>query len=134
MGLWVREDGLLLSEANVLLRREAPELYAPAELSADATPLDSFGGYWKARHVGIGGAILDADALPADVFIEGTNAALGGDFFGDIIVALTYVDGTMTLSGEGGSLLLQLQQDGLLRLTVTAEGEEVVFYLAPAGE
>ncbi len=132
VSLWVREDGLLLIDANAMLRREAPELYVPADLVADAPPLESFDGYWKARYVAIGDAVLDADTLtePVDLYVEGTNAALGGTLFGDVIVSLAYADGALTRVDEGVTLTLQLQQDGFLRLTIAAE-ETVVIYLLP---
>ena len=116
------DDVLKWTEMDVFLRREMPQVYAPAEPLPDA-PLDLFAGYWRGQYVSFDGAMLFAqDALSEVValYIEGQNVALGGDFFGNAIVEMAYSDGALSLSLDGQPLTLQLQQDGFLRLTLPA--------------
>ena len=125
-------DVLKWTEMDVFLRRELPLIYAPAEPLADA-PLDLFAGYWRGQYVGLDGAMLFAqDALGEVValYIEGQNVALGGDFFGNAIVEMAYADGALSLDLDGQPLTLQLQQDGFLRLTVSAPDAALTLYFS----
>ncbi|MBQ9322765.1 MAG: hypothetical protein IJR81_00840, partial [Clostridia bacterium] len=104
----------------------------PAEPLADAQT-GSFDGFWKAHFVAVGNGVMLAQALAEDafVYIEGTNVALGGQRFGDMIRVFTPADGALTLTEGESTISLQLQQDGFLRLTV-AGPEPVTIYLMPA--
>ena len=75
----------------------------------------------------------EAQALHEDtfVYIEGTNVALGGERFGDVIRVFSAADGALTLTEGEATISLQLQQDGFLRLTV-AGPEPATLYLMPA--
>ena len=150
-GTWVRADNAIYLDGSAfpdmilegdearctafdgVLHREQSETYAPAKVQADA-PLESFAGHWQARYAAVEGTILNADAIegPVDVLIDSTDVALGGDIFGDAIVAMTYDNGTLSLSQDGVTIALQLQTDSFLRLTLSADAETMTIYLQSA--
>lgn len=132
--LLLEGDELCLWAFESVLTREAPSVYVPGEPAADQA-LESYQGRWLARHMAVNGVILSADALdePVNVYIEGTDGAFTGGLFGDAVAAMTFESGALTLREEGMSLSLQLQQDGLLRLTVDDDGA-LVLYLVRAAE
>lgn len=155
-GAWAEKDGFLyfdendLPQINVLgtdvmkwldydafLRREAPLIYAPADLLSDA-PVELFTGYWQARYVGVNGAMLFADTLgsPTEALIDGTNVALIGPLTGETVLETAYENGALTWASDDVSIAFALQADSLLRLTLTTGGEAVTLYLlaVPQGE
>lgn len=125
-------NGVLRSDAlGLLFTREKPETYVPAEVLADAKE-GSFDGFWKAQFVAVGDGVILAQALREDaiVYIEGTNVALGGKRFGDVIRVFTASDGALTLTEGESTVSLQLQQDGFLRLTVAGPDPVTIYLLA----
>ena len=122
-------DDLHCTAFEGVLRREMPETYVPAALQPSA-PLERFAGQWQAKYAAVDGSILSADALegPVDVLIDGTDVALAGDLFGDAVASMDYADGALSVSQDGVDLVLALQQDDFLRLTVTADEETVTLY------
>ena len=133
-GQWALTDGYIVLDENerdsllplsggllwgdLLLTREKPEAYVPAEVLADAEE-GAFDGFWKSQYVVVGEGVLYAAALGEDayVYIEGTRVALGGSRFGNVIRTFRYEDGALVLDEEGLTVRIELQQDGLLRLT-----------------
>lgn len=120
---------ILWESAAMRFTKEKPEIYAPAEVNAEAKE-GSFNGYWKAKYIGQEEAIALASALgdDTDLYIEGTNVALGGSLFGDIATQFTLENGALTLSIEGAKVTIELLKDGLLRLTLDT-GKPAVLYL-----
>lgn len=125
------DDTLQWKARQVFFRREAPTTYQPAEVYAGAKEGD-FDGYWKSQFIAVGDGTMLASAFgeATDIYIEGQRAALGGPLFGDVIVDMELKDGALTYAAEGVTVVLALQQDGLLRLTMTAD-EPVTLYLLP---
>ena len=87
--LVLQGDRLWWTDAEAFLTRSAAEGYVPAEI-LDGAALEDFAGYWKTCYVSVGDAVMEADALgvAAEVCLDGVNAALGGDLFGDVIVEM----------------------------------------------
>ena len=118
-------DGVLRAEAlDLLFTREQPLTYVPAQVIAGA---GAFDGLWRAQFVAVGDGTMLADAAEEDAFlyIQGTNVALGGTRFGNVIKAFTAAPGALTLSEPDLSVKLELQQDGFLRMTLS----DAVIYL-----
>ena len=121
-------DGVLRMDAlDLLFTRERPVTYVPADILADA-PEGVLDGLWRAQFVAVGDGTMLAEAAEEDafVYIEGTNVALGGARFGNVIKVFTLENGALTLPEEG--VTLQLQQDGFLRMTLV----DAVIYLMAA--
>ena len=133
--LLILDDVLRMDALDLLFGREKPLTYVPADLIADA-PEGAFDGLWRARFVAVGSGetagtmLAEAAEEDAFVYIEGTNVALGGRRFGNVIRVFTPDGGGLTLPEEG--VTLQLQQDGFLRLTLA----DATIYLmaAPTAE
>ena len=131
------EDRLVWSSAGDSFGRESIEPYVPAALLTGAD-LESFGGYWVITGVQTAAGVVDAASagIDADIYVEGTRVALGGPLFGDIIVDGAFTDGALTYAaGEGESavgVVLQLQEDYLLRVTLDAAGNQLVLFLTSA--
>ena len=122
---------LVLDDADLAFSRKQPETYAPAEPAAGAAPED-LAGYWQCRYVDAAGTALPADLVDdiTDLYVEGHSAVLGGPAFGDVIVRMTWENGALTCEQEGKQVRLELQEDGMLRLTVTgADGAVQIRYL-----
>ena len=153
-GAWEERDGFLHFDGNelpqvkvlgtdvmkwldydVFLSREAPLIYAPAEVLSDV-PVELFTGYWQALYVEVNGAMLFADTLGSstEALIDGTNMALIGPLTGETVLETAYADGALTWAADGVSIALALQQDGFLRLTLATGQEAVTLYftLVPA--
>ena len=146
-GKWEAKDGMLVlggDEQNpltpigdvirfdamdLLFTREMPMTYVPAEVIADAKE-GSFDGFFKAQFVAVGDGTILAAAVEEDafVYIEGTNVALGGTRFGNVIKVFTAAPGVLTLAEDDLNVKLELQQDGFLRMTLP----DAVIYLIPA--
>ncbi|MBR2834506.1 MAG: hypothetical protein IKE43_02150 [Coriobacteriales bacterium] len=139
----VMREVLSWTAPGVLLEREARQTYAPAKVYAEAVPED-FSGYWESTYINIDGALLRASDLLDDTFIyiEGTNAALGGSIFGDVIAEFTFEDGAMIYQKTEGNISaevkMQLLEDGILLVTLTSdagstnEASALKLLLAPA--
>ena len=146
-GKWEAKDGVIVldgDEENPLLpigdviRSDAPDLlftreqpiaYVPADVIADAKD-GAFDGFFKAQFVAVGSGTILAAAVGEDafVYIEGTNVALGGTRFGNVIKVFTAAPGALTLAEDGLNVKLELLQDGLLQMTLP----DAVIYLMPA--
>ncbi len=124
------EDVLKWIDFDTFLRREAPLLYTPAEPLADV-PQELYAGTWKALYVGVDGAMLMADMLgePSGAYIEGSSVALTGPLTGEALLEATFEDGALRWTDGNTGITLQLQQDGFLRLTLTAGENTVTLYL-----
>ena len=122
-------EALIWDEADLLFTREQPTAYVPAAVFADAKEGD-FDGFFKAQFVAVGEGTILAAAAEEDayVYIEGTNVALGGARFGNVIKVFTTVPGALTLAEPDLSVKLEMQQDGFLRMTLP----DAVIYLMPA--
>ena len=129
----VSMEDFLNGELHLAILQDPEDEYVPGEPLADAPPLDSFAGCWKAQYVAADGAVGSSEAagVRAILYIEGTKAALGGAFFGDVVRDMTYEDGALTWEEGGVSYALRLQEDGFLRLTLAAEGQMASFYCQP---
>lgn len=125
-------EALKWDSADLFFRREKPETYVPTDLFYDAKEGD-FDGYWKSHFVGVGDGVMLASAMNenTDIYIEGTNVALGGDLFGDVAMEFVCEDGALKLDLDGAEITLQIQQDGFLRLTMKAE-KTVTLYCLPS--
>ena len=143
------DEALIWSPVNLVFRREAPSVYEPAE-AFKAASIEAYNGFWRAqftqvgsvqdtskrpavRSVQAGGSVILSSAIGDDtaLYIENGKAALAGKLFGRQIVEFAFENGTLTAKVEGGKVTLQLQEDGLLRLTYEGSEAEVI-YLLPA--
>ncbi len=151
-GLWTQEDDrilldgetrfpldlfsgemMLLSEADVLFTREPYVPYVPEKPMED-TELAWFGGYWTGLYEEVDGTPVPASALEnnTDLYIDGTVAALGGDYFGDIFWHFQFEHGGLHAQlDDGRNVTIAFQQDSLLRMTISGGEEEAVVFLAP---
>lgn len=127
------EGTLMLGDSAGFFTREKPAYYAPADPLPDA-PLDLFAGYWVCRYVEVNGSPVLADyaADRTDLYIEGHSGILGGPRFGDTQVKLTFADGALTCEHAGTQVTLQIQQDGLLRLTTAPDAAALYLLHAAA--
>lgn len=152
VGTWQEEGGEITLDANgeasflrlgdtlcwigmgINLASEEPTygVYVPAELLTDV-PAETFNGYWTSIYVDAEGNLLPASEVRdvTDIYIEAPRAALGGPLFGDVVVDMTFSDGTLSWAEGDVSVLFQLQEDGILRATLGAPGGDMVLYLAP---
>ena len=128
-------EDFLNGELHLAILQEPEDEYVPGEPLADAPSLDSFAGCWKAQYVAADGAVGSSEAagVRAILYIEGTKAALGGAFFGDVVRDMTYEDGALTWEEGGVSYALRLQEDGFLQLILAAEGQTASLYCLPYG-
>ena len=122
-------DVIRFDAMDLLFTREMPTVYIPADVIADAGE-GSFDGFYKAQFVAVGEGTILAAAAEEDayVYIEGTNVALGGTRFGNVIKVFTAVPGALTLAEDGLNVKLELQEDGFLRMTLP----DAVIYMIPA--
>ena len=133
---WLRDGGdALLSPDFTIYKNDYPlkgELYQPAEVLTEITA-DRFRGYWKSVYVDEEGSAYPASTLDdeTDLYVEGTSAILGGPVFDDLQVKMDSTGGALTCSTDGTMVLLQLQQDGFLRMTKSLEKEEMIWYMLP---
>ena len=130
----VQDDRLLWNGMAAFLTREEQIVYTPAETFADFDPA-LFRGYWKALYVDVDGTACLASALndSTDLYVEGNSMILGGPLFGDLPVKAESTDGALACTAEGISVILRMQQDSLLRMTVDTGEETLTWYLEAAG-
>ena len=123
-------DRLTRRSLGLFFTREMPALYTPAEVLPDAA-LEQFAGAWRGAYAVLDGAALPASALGDDtiLYIEENAVALTGNLFGEIIAEFVYDNGALSFASDGLSITLQLQQDGFLRMTLSAGDEELTLAL-----
>lgn len=150
-GTWKVKDGCLMLDgseqealvpvngalrwdsARLTFTREQPWTYVPAEPVAQVRT-GAFDGFWKSQYVGVGAGTALSAAMDEDtfVYIEGTHVALGGARFGNVIRTFALENGALTLAEEAGmTVILELLQDGFLRLTLAGDAPATI-YLVPA--
>ena len=100
-------ETLLSGDSGLSLSRTEPEVYVPAPV----TDLSVFSN-----------TIL---------YIEIGRVLIMGDLFGQIVADFAFEDNALRMEEEGTSFLIQMQEDGYVRFTVTAGEEELVWILAP---
>ncbi len=136
--LGIYEDRLKSYYLDVFFTREEVHDYVPGEVLSETDP-GSFYGYWVSAYVDVDGIPVPAKDLGenTDIYIEDTKAALGGDYFGDAVADFEFRDNMLVQSfGEETPLTvkMQLQDDTLMRLTISPEGQdEIVLYLVYSG-
>lgn len=135
--IFIIGEELFWSTPGIYLTKEKQEAYTPAPVSGEVNSGD-FDGYWKSVYVDMDGAVVFADSVgdDTDIYIEGTEVALGGSLFGDVYMDFTFENGSLILSeGEGEkavAVTIQLQEDALMRVTLDANGEKIVIILEAA--
>ena len=155
-GAWVAEGGtvildgetafdfiggtLLSRNGDLSFFRQQPDIYVPApvtdmqfiEAEGIRVPLD-LGRAWRSAYVLIDGTAVPADAFGDSValYFESLRAVIVGDLFGEMVVDFVFEDNALRMEEEGLAFLIQRQEDGYLRFTVTAGGEELVYILEP---
>ena len=129
----VTGDVLFWYEAYTIFTREPIQPCTPGAVLTNV-PADCFGGYWKCQYVDVEGRAFPASAVSdrTDLYVEGTTVILGGPEFLDAQVKMEEKDGMLSCAVDGASVRLQLQEDGYLRLTLTLDGDELIWYLLPA--
>jgi len=152
-GTWKLEDGFIYLDEDKspaflpigdklswigpeeFLSREEPKTgeYHPGEVLTGIEP-GTLDGCWKSIYVDADGIVIPAEDAGdnTDLYLEGETAALGGALFGDVIVDMVFADDALTFAADGVSIVLQLQNDGFMRMTLTTpENEELLIYLIP---
>lgn len=152
-GTWKLEDGFIYLDEDTspaflpigdklswigpeeFLSREEPKTgeYHPGEVLTGIEP-GTLDGCWKSIYVDADGIVIPAEDAGdnTDLYLEGETAALGGALFGDVIVDMVFADDALTFAADGVSIVLQLQNDGFMRMTLTTpENEELLIYLIP---
>ena len=127
----VAGDLLEWAGQGLYFSREPAETYTPAEPLAEL-PKGILNGYWVCAYEDRNGAAVPA-ADQDDLFVEGRSAILGGPELGDTLVRLNREDGALAGDTEIGHVRIELQQDDLLRLTITgADGTTQIRYMVRA--
>ena len=126
-------DTLQWTDTMVFFTREPVETYTPAEVAAEGSE-GLYTGYWQCAYVDRNGTAVPALAAQdrTDLYVEGTSAILGGPSFGDTLVRMAYEDGAMVCEADGASVRMEIQEDCMLRLTVSGEGKTQTWYMTPA--
>ncbi len=132
---YVNDSLMVWTNGGIFFTREAPEAYVPGKPWTDA-PVILYSDYWKAAYAEVAGTLVSAAALEdeTDLYVEGHSAVLGGPILGDVIIRLEEQDGVLATTDDSApAATLVLQQDGLLRLTVTgSETAPQTWYLMRA--
>ena len=126
---------LTQEDSGLFFTREQPETYVPGEIMPDA-PAGLFAGLWRSAWILRNGSPVPAGLAEDDtlIYVEGTKAILKGGPFGYRIADFTLENGALACEEDGAAILLQIQEDGFLRLTVSGGGaDEQVLYLVSAG-
>lgn len=130
----VVNDQLYFQALDQFLTREEQKAYVPEDvLAGEDSDLSLFQGAWASKYVLLDGAVVPAEALQDDtiLYVEESKAALTGNLFGEIVADFTYDNGAMVLTAGGLTVKLEMQKDLLMRMTVSSEGEDLVFVLSP---
>lgn len=125
---------IIWREAGLIFGHESTGLYyTPAETTNELSP-ERIGGYWKSTLIDEDGVAIPAGFVndKTDLYIDGNGVILGGPVFGDVLVKAAYRNGTLTCEKDGKTIQLQLQQDGIMRLTLSGEGENKIWYMVHA--
>ena len=125
-------DRLACHWLNLSFTREPVEDYAPADIIADALP-ELFDGAWLTVYTLENGAALPQSWTEDDtrIYVEQNTAVLTGSLFGELIVGLSIENGALIFQADGIFLRMEMQEDGLLRLTAKMDEMETVLLLAP---
>ena len=129
--LMVLGENLKWSGTMLFFTQESVETYIPADVIAEA-PEGILNGYWQCVFVNRNGTVFPALAVQdrTDLYVEGTSAVLGGPVLGDVLVRMTAENGALAGEAEAGAVRIEMQQDELLRLTITgSDGSPQVWYL-----
>ena len=112
-------EKLAWNGAYTFFSREKMTIYDPVEVIREA-PTEFADGYWKSLYINVDGTVCLASAVndKTDLYVEGTAAILGGPVFHDVQVKMEKTEDGLICQTDGMSVLLQLQADGFLRLTV----------------
>ena len=133
-------ETLLSGDSGLSLSRTEPEVYVPAPVTdlsvfrnGDVQMTADFNGAWKSAYVLTDGAAVPAGAFGDNtiLYIEIGRVLIMGDLFGQIVADFAFEDNALRMEEEGTSFLIQMQEDGYVRFTVTAGEEELVWILAP---
>ena len=141
-GTWALKDGAVIldGDSGLSLSRTEPEVYVPAPVTdlsvfrnGDVQMTADFNGAWKSAYVLTDGAAVPAGAFGDNtiLYIEIGRVLIMGDLFGQIVADFAFEDNALRMEEEGTSFLIQMQEDGYVRFTVTAGEEELVWILAP---
>ena len=157
-GTWAVEDGTVVldgdsataltfigetlneSDSGLSLSQTEPEVYVPASVTnlsvfrnGDAQVTADFNGAWKSAYLLTDGAVVPAGAFGDNtiLYIETSRVLIMGDLFGQIVADFALEDNALRLEEEGLAFLIQMQEDGYVRFTVTAGEEELVWIMAP---
>ena len=126
----IMKDQLEWIDAGLIFSREKPQVYVPGGIVSAKS--GDFDGYWRAVYVNIGEAYVSADILDdnTDLYIEGSNVALGGAMLVDSLAKFELENGALSLNlGEDTdaiAITIELQDDGMLRLTVESDDPSVL--------
>ena len=123
-------DKLFLNELLTFFSREQQDIYTPAAPTAEI-PTEAWRGYWVSAYVDVDGTAYPSSLLndKTDLYVEGTSAILGGPALQDILVKMESSDGALKCETESAAVTLQMQEDGFLRMTLTVDEENLVWYL-----
>ena len=126
-------EKLLWLEAFTFFTREKEDIYTPADVKAEL-PEDGLDGYWKCVYVDLDGEVYPASAVndATDLYASGTSVILGGPVFHDTPVEMEKEEAALACRTDYLQIEMQLQEDGLLRLSMAFEDENMVWYLLPA--
>ena len=126
------EEKLFWQTQFAVFAREKADTYEPAAVLTDV-PENVCNGYWRCVYVDVDGVAYPAQTLndKTDLYVEGSAAILGGPVFRDAQVKMEHENGGLACRVEGASVQLQLQEDSLLRLTLSFENEEMRWYFLP---
>ena len=126
-------EKLAWNGAYTFFSREKNTIYDPAEVIREA-PTEFTDGYWKSLYVDVNGTVCLASAVDdkTDLYVEGTAAILGGPVFHDVQVKMEKTEDGLVCQTDEMTVLLQTQTDGFLRMTLSQDGTETVWYLQRA--
>ena len=127
----IEGERILWSEAGEVFKREEVTVFEPAPVADEGIEPEYFDGYWVSYYVETEGKRLPSGVAGDNsaLFIDAGRVAMGGALFGDIVCDFTYDDGSYTYENDAGHVTLQLQDDGMLRCTVTGENSELILYM-----
>ena len=125
-------DRLACHWLNLSFTREPVADYAPADVIADAMP-EMFQGAWLTVYTLENGAALPQSWTEDDtrIYVEQDIAVLTGSLFGELFAGFSFENGALIFQADGIFLRMEMQEDGLLRLTAKMDETETALLLAP---